>query len=310
MALRVMRTAVCVCLIWLCLWSSAAARYLYVNNMSGDDRSDGTQPSPLPGGIGPVRTIAKALRLADSGDRISVANTGQAYRETVCLTGERHSGSVIGPFVIQGNGATLDGSASLSGASWTYQGGDVFYFQPARLGYQQLFFDTKGRLALRHPVAQSAVSLPPLEPLEWCLWNGKIYFRVEPGRLPAEYDLACCKLQTGISLYHVHDVVIENMTIQGFHIDGCNAADGVRFAILRGLTCRANGRNGISVNGSSRVDIDQCVLTENGQAQLRVDDQSHATVIASRLLDNTAPAWVQDGGELTIDGRRTATSQP
>ena len=40
---------------------------------------------------GPVRTIAKALRLAQAGDRIELAKSEQPYRECVSLVGTRHS---------------------------------------------------------------------------------------------------------------------------------------------------------------------------------------------------------------------------
>src|SRR5579871_4227572 len=63
----------------------AAARDLFVNNVTGDDVLDGTAPEGQHLGQGPFRTIAKALRVAGAGDHIELANTGQPYREQVAV---------------------------------------------------------------------------------------------------------------------------------------------------------------------------------------------------------------------------------
>src|SRR5262245_55566178 len=86
------------------------ARDIYVSNTAGDDRSRGYEPESLYAGGGPVRTIAKALRIASTGDRIVIANTDVPYHESLSLVGERHSGYPHEPFTIEGNGAVLDGS--------------------------------------------------------------------------------------------------------------------------------------------------------------------------------------------------------
>jgi hypothetical protein len=286
----------------LCAWLTATSvgREIHVNNVTGDDRLDGARAIAIDDGGGPTRSIAKALRLAVGGDRIVIANTQVPYHESVSLVGSRHGGGPAGPLVIEGNGATLDGSGPIRDEAWTWHEGDVFWFLPARLGYQQLFFGVAGPPALRHPVATSSPRPAALEPLEWCLWDGKIFFRAEPGRLPRDYALACCGLPCGITLYRVDDVQIDNLVIQGFHVDGLNASDGVRFARLSRLLCRANGRSGISVGGSSRVEITGCTLVDNGAAQLRSEDYAHINLVDTQLIDSSAPAVMRQGGEITV----------
>ena len=278
----------------------AAGREIYVNNLIGDDRLNGARPIAVDGSGGPTRTIAKALRLAESGDRIVIANTQVPYQEAVSLVGGRHSAGPASPFVIDGNGATLDGSGPIRDEAWSWHEDDVFWFLPARLGYQQLFFGVAGRMAIRHPVSTASPRPAQLEPREWCLWDGKIFFRTEPGRLPQDYGLACCGLPCGITLYRVEGVVIRDLVIQGFQVDGLNASDGVRWARLEGLISRANGRSGISTGGSSRVEIRNCTLVDNGVAQLRSEDYPHINLINTQLIDSTAPAVSRHGGEITV----------
>ncbi len=287
--------------LWWSLASTAVARDIHVNNLAGDDRADGNASQTVSGVSGPVRSIAKALRLAEAGDRIVLANTGQAYRESLSLTGSKHGGSPVSPFVIEGNGAVLEGAIDVPAGTWQHYRGDVFYFQPAGLGYQQLFFE--GRPAIRRPTTRADVSLPPLEPREWCFVRGKIFFRVERGRLPEDYELGYCRLRTGITLYHVRDVVIKDLFVQGFQFDGITASDGVRGARIEGVTCRGNGRSGISVGGASIVEITGCVLGSNGDSQMRSEDFGQTFVRESELIADTAPGITAVGGRVRLDGQ-------
>src|SRR5687768_14912613 len=79
---------------------AALGRDVFVDNIGGDDRFEGGSPQSM-GGNGPCRTISRALRAADKGDRIIVANTGMPYSECVSLWGGRNSGYPWKPLVIE-----------------------------------------------------------------------------------------------------------------------------------------------------------------------------------------------------------------
>jgi hypothetical protein len=278
----------------------AEARDIYVSNAAGDDRSTGDFQGNTTAGLGPVQTIAKALRLAQPGDHLVLANTGQPYRESVSISGTRLSGLGSVPLVIMGNGAILDGSLPVPDRAWEHYLGDMFRFRPARIGHQQLFIDD--RPALRRPATSLDWKVPNLEPREWCLVGGYIYFCVEQGKLPQDYLPTYAALPVGITLYKTHDVVIDDLIVQGFQLDGINAFDGAFDILLSGVTCRGNGRSGLSAGGSSRVVLRDSVLGDNGAAQLRTEGYSHVTVNSSQLISNTAPAVSRHGGQVTIDG--------
>ena len=283
--------------------SGAYARDIYVSNAAGDDHFNGNHPTTEIPLHGPVRTIAKGLRLAAPGDRVVVANTGRAYRESVSLVGPNNSASDVEEFILEGNGATLEGSEPVRHEAWMHVSGDVFRHAPERLGYQQLFL--AGKPALQRHLA-SPESVPPLAPREWCLARGHIYFRVEPGRTPQSYRPSTASRQTGITLYKVRGAVVRNFVLQGFQLDGINAHDGAMGVRLEGLTCRGNGRSGISVGGSSRVLVTDCLVGDNGRAQLRTEGFSKTHVEHCDLLDNTAPASRVEGGQLWVDGKPIA----
>ena len=213
----------------------AQARDVFVNNRTGDDRRDGSSAVVIDGAGGPVRSIRRALQMAAGGDRIVLAATAEPYRESVTLQAGRHSGTENRPFEIVGNGAVLDGTHAVPDEVWRHAGDDVYRFRPSRMAYHNLFLDGK-------PVARIKVKrgelLPKLEPFQWCLHDRHVYFRPEAGRIPQHYDLTHTTLPVGITLYETRHVVISDLTVQGFQLDGINAHDSVFHGTLVGLTCR------------------------------------------------------------------------
>jgi hypothetical protein len=276
--------------------TAARARDIYVNNVAGDDRFSGEAPATEDARIGPCRTIAQALELAAGGDRIVLAATGAPYRESITLQAARHSGFRDRPFHILGGGATLYGAAPVPRGVWEHVGREVYRFSPPRKSFQLLFLD--GKPAVRVPVERGELQLPELQPRQWCLLQGHVYFRVEPSRIPDSYALEYCALPVGVTLYEVRNVVIQDLIVQGFQQDGINAHDGVVDAWLHRLTCRGNARSGLSVGGASRVQVSQCLLGGNGEAQLRTEGYSQTRISGSQLVDGSAPPVHSDVGSV------------
>jgi len=280
----------------------AAARDIHVNNATGDDRFTGRSLQRLEDYGGPVRTIGRALELAQPGDRIVLAKNDRPYHESITLAGNRHSEYPGSPLVIAGNGAILDGSQPVPEEAWEHYRGGVFRFRPPRAAHGNLFLD--GRPATRVVPEYGAAVPPSLQPKEWCLLDGWIYFCVEPEKLPEDYPLGYAHLRTGITLYHVHGVAIADLTVQGFQLDGIAAANSARDVYLGGVTARGNGRAGVSVGGASSVVLEGCLLGNNGEAQLLSLPYSQTETVNSVLLGNTAPGWLDRGGRMVIDGQR------
>ena len=94
---------------------------------------------------------------------------------------------------------------------------------------------------------------------------------------------------------------LRELVVQGFYLDGVNAHDGVRQTSLVGLTCRGNGRSGISIGGASQVSLQACLAGDNGAAQVRGESWSTTHIINCNLLDKSAPAIVRDGAHARIE---------
>lgn len=294
-----MRIAITLLMLSVVLWltRTAAAATVYVNNVLGDDLNDGTQPESHGAG-GPVRSLRKALYICRPGDRILLAPTGEPYRESIGLSAAKHCGTFISPFTIDGQGAVLEGAEPIPYTAWEIVGGAVFRFRPAWATYQRLFLD--GKPAVERKIATGETRLPVLQPREWYRRGAYIYFCVDHDKLPRDYNLACSARQTGITLYHVHDVIVMNLVVQGFRLDGVNVNDGVLDSGVLDITSRGNGRSGITVAGSSKVRIEGCLVGDNGEQQLLVEGTSATLVEHSALLANTAPAVTNRGARLMI----------
>ncbi|WP_254510441.1 right-handed parallel beta-helix repeat-containing protein [Anatilimnocola floriformis] len=272
-----------------------SAANIYVDNLAGDDRRNGLEAKSLGVGNGPVRTIAKALRLAQKGDRIILANNpGSPYRESIAISGGFHSGIATYPFELIGNGATLDGSLSLANGEWEFVSGQTFRVRPPRGAYQRLFLNDQPA----EFIASQGDARAMLKPLQWTLIQGQIYFCCEKDKIPASYNLSCCGLRTGITIYQVEDVQISDLTVRGFELDGVNAADTAYKTKLLGVVSQDNGRSGFTVGGASRVTLDQCTGTGNGNSQLRAEGYSQTTIRDCELDSKSAPALVRDGGRV------------
>lgn len=285
-----------------CRLEEASARRLFVSNVAGDDSANGQYPESSDIG-GPVRSISRALALASAGDHIVIANTGAPYRESLSLSSGNQSGFVALPFIIEGNGAVLDGSALVPADAWEAVRGDLYRFRPAGGGNLRLF-DRQGKPAPEKPVDRVNHRLPQLAAGEWCAHAGYAYFQCAAGKLPREHGMSYAALPVGITLYHVHDVRIVDLTIQGFQRDGVNVHDGTLDISLAGLTLRGNGRCGLAVGGSSQVIVEGCLIGDNGQAQTIVDGPATLGLQNCNILENPAPALVRPrrGERVYIDG--------
>jgi hypothetical protein len=286
------------------LVSSAAGRDIFVDNLAGDDTFTGHHPGTMPDRSGPTRSIAKALWMAQQGDRIVLRNNGQPYRESLSLVGSRHSGYSFSRLTILGNGAILDGSAIVQPEEWENYRGPVFRFRPPHLAYQQLFIND--RPVPRLIPAPLADQPPKLEPLQWCLHGGYIYFCVEPLKLPENYRLTYAAQRVGITLFHVERVCISDLTVQGFQLDGINLYNSAQDVMLERVTCRGNGRCGLTVGGASLAHVGSSLFGNNGIEQVLVMPWSELHLRQTELLSNTGPGLVNQGRRVYLDGKPVA----
>lgn len=282
-----MRTIVQGLVVCVLISTSAAAKDIQVDNVRGDDTRDGGTGRVPEAATGPVRTIARALQLAIAGDRIVLTKSDRPYRESLTLQGPRHSGSDLLPFEIDGQGAILDGTCPVAEGVWQFVERDIFRMEPPSRTTGLLMVDGLPANGAANP---DRLSWKLLEPGQAVLTDGAVWFRVEPNRIPANYELRWTVGRVGLTLYDVRNVVIRDLVVQGFALDGINLHDRATGITLEGLTLRGNGRSGLHVGGACRATLAASLAGNNGRAQVHLEGAARLQVTDCELLENPAPA--------------------
>lgn len=264
--------------------TSATAEVYYVNNRTGADRNDGLVETPLSNITGPVKSISQALKLASFADTINVANTGVPYYDNLSFQGEKHSGDPVRPFRLIGNGATITGAMVVPEGAWREAARDVWKVTPFRKGFFQLLRDGKALPEVRLAAGEKWDSIPNLEVDQWCAWRGSIYYRIERLTEPSTLKMSIARRSCGITVFAAHNIVISDLTIQHFRLDGVNLHDLATDIQLEKLTLRENGRAGFAIGGSSTARISGSDIERNRNHSVLIQEAA-AVAIEDCILD-------------------------
>jgi len=215
----------------------ATAETYYVNNQSGNDANRGTAATK------PVKTIAKAVSLCNTSDAISLANTGTPYRESLVL--RKLGGTVTKPFVIEGNGAVLNGLQNIPVEHWQQVETDLYLNKKYRFPYGIPYLL---HLQQKLTAAKSVANLKA-EQFFWDKDQG-IYFRTAPGKSIEKYRLSGTLLSSGLQTNSSSYLVCRNLICEYFANDGFNIHGDCRGVRLENVIARHNGDDGISIHES------------------------------------------------------------
>lgn len=264
----------------LVMITPATARVIYVNNRTGDDVYDGSSAEVGPHRSGPVRTLERARILVGPGDEIEIANTGDTYFDSLHLLGHNASGVADHPTVVRGNGVVIDGSEPIGPDDWKPLGQGLWRLDPRQKGWFRLVRGAETVAESKHP---SSAGLPSPAPGTWSAWKGSLYYQALPDELPPIEPYRLATREAGIFLYGVHDVIVRDLTLRHFRLDGVNAHDQVYRVLLQNVVSEKNGRSGIFVGGSSQLVLSGGATNDNREASLLITEQAKADVRETRL---------------------------
>ena len=240
-------------------------------------------------------TIQRAIDHASIGDTIRIRNTSKPYRECVSINSNHQLGTTIYPLIIEGSGATLDGSKPLGTLDWHALGKDLFELKARSPGYIRLLAESD------QPVPENlgkVVDLAELKPLQYGRINGSIFFCAKPGEVPQSYGLRGSVEQTGITLYDTSNIVIRDLKVVGYRLDGINCHDLVNNVRFENIVAAENGRSGFSIGGASKVIIKGGELRGNGESQIRSEGQSETELVGVKIEAGKTKAIDQSSGRV------------
>lgn len=251
------------------------ARALHVDPHSGDDKNDGTTV--------PLKTIARAIRIAQPGDTIHLATV--RYFESADLTNKH--GAPGKPITLDGHGAVLDGSEPLKAAEWEALGGDLY--RKVKLIPRmddaikcRWFFVWNGKMN-RMGLCSKGPSLPlkkpaDLQPDEWTYAQEEDAFYI---KLPAGQSLDAAKIRYPLRSSAVvmsgkgSWLTVRNITGTHVYNDGFNVHGEQRHLVYENIAAIDCGDDGFSAHEDAECRIDG--FTSIGNATGLCDTVSSVT---------------------------------
>lgn len=263
--------------------SKAGAGTIYVDNRTGSDLFDGKAARPLDANAGPLFSLRGALSRAKPGDTIELTDNGIPYYGGATLSGTRHSALGHVRFVIEGNGAVIDGTAPVPPRAWREVENRLWKITPWRKGHYQLVIDDA-------PVPEhvSASAVPDIQEIpegHWSVWRGSIYYRGAVGEDPRERSFRFARHQVGFTLYGIRGVTIRNLTVRFFRLDGFSAPYDCHDVVLENVRSIDNGRAGLAVAGDSHLVVQNSEMTGNREHQVLITGLASVEIVDSNLSE-------------------------
>lgn len=242
---------------------TASPRSLQVSPATGADKQDGITK--------PVKTIARAIKLAQPGDTIHL--TPGTYFESADLSGKH--GSPGKPITLDGHGAVLDGSELVHAADWEALGSGLFrkvklmpHMDAAILG--RWFFLWNGKMNHMGRTSKGP-SLPlkkpeDLQPNEWTYVQAEDAFYL---RLPEDQGLDAANIRYPLRSSAVIEsgggsyLVVRNITGTHVYNDGYNIHGSERACVFENIAAIECGDDGFSAHEDAECDIDGFVSIGN-----------------------------------------------
>lgn len=278
--------------------TAASAADFYVDSRIGDDLYDGSSPQQVDDRSGPVRTIGRALEKVQPRDIVHVANHGVPYVESLAIIGPRFSN-----LILEGNGAIVSGAKVVPFDAWQQMGNGVWRFTPRRKAFYQLVH--QDRALPEFPCPRDARQLPVIPAGHWCGWHGSVYYRVLSGpqgpNVQTVLPLAFAAEEVGITLLDAEDVVIRNLELRHFRLDGVNAHDRCKNVVLEHVRLIENGRAGLAVGGSSLVGIKDSELVGNRVTQVLNTEVAQTEILDCKLGPAPGGPFQRKGGHVLVD---------
>lgn len=260
----------------LVLAPSASALDIHVDPDAGNDASTN----------GPVKTISRAIKLAQPGDTIHLKPI--VYRDYAGFYGKR--GEPGKPIILDGHGATLEGSEPLNPDQWRETKPALFRcdellprLDEAIIGRWFFLWNGEMKHMGRTSKGASAKLKAPaeLQPGEWTFIKdperepprpgqifGAFYLKLSPGQKLTDANIFVPTRSAGVQFSgsrpnHNAHLIIRNLTATHPYNDGFNIhghCEDVLFENIRAIEC---GDDGISAHETAQYHVDGFVSIGN-----------------------------------------------
>ena len=256
---------------------SLDARDIHVNHERGDDESTGKRP---------LRTLAKAIGIAQPGDTIHLAKTKTPYRDSASFFNK--SGAPGRPIILDGHGATLCGSDAIVPEQWEevspglYRCATLIKAPPSiAMRWYFVFGGTMSHMGRTSKGTKAPLKKPEeLQPGEWTFVkdDNAFYIKIKPKKKLADYSIEAPMRANGVALHgDCNHIIIRNMTATHVWNDGYNIHGKTREVLFENITAIDCGDDGISAHGDCQIRVDGFVSMGNSTGMCHIDNSSSVT---------------------------------
>lgn len=252
---------------------------IHVDPRDGDDRRPGASPDQA------VRSFAAAMKLAAPGDSLVLRPDKGDYTEPLELS---ISGTTGQPFVVEGNGATINLGTEVTAGPWT-QSGSEWILESHTLDHARpfqaspIFVDNQPLWVpdprFPHPADRGSVRV---------LDDRRFAVTFPAGKSPGNsrvFLVGPGSTTSGVSAQgNIHDVLLRDLTVRGAPNDGFNfhgRCTGIRLERVRAIQ---NGDQGISSHDDCEASVAGSEVAFNGSRAGGVADIGNARTQYDRLL--------------------------
>lgn len=261
--------------VFMCECSTSWARGIYVDNERGDDAADGLSPEKA------LKSIAKAIELAEAGDTIHLKPSKSPYKEEAAFRNK--SGLPGRPIVLEGHGATISGCEPLVEADWhqvapgLYRNDMLIPHNNAVIARFYFIFNGKMNHMGRTSKGLQVPFKPPneLSPGEWTYQKDEhaFYIKTEPGKSLAKYRIEAPMRANGVSFSGTCEhIVIRNLIATHVWNDGYNIHGKTCDILFENVTAIECGDDGLSAHDDCEVRVDGLVSIGNSTGICNVND--------------------------------------
>jgi hypothetical protein len=285
--MSIFRIAICL----LLMVHSAFGTTYFVNNETGKDTNDGRSKDRA------FATIARTVKECKTSDKIVLANTGVAYREQLRLT--NLGGTPAKPFVVEGNGAVLNGFKEIQSKEWESVGNDVYFKALVRRRYKKTYLKlSNGKRVYRLVKVSKAEEL---KPGEWFATDKGIYFKCNKGEpIDARQITGICYIQGLIIITNSSYIICRNLIIEYSLDDGIDGRGDCRGLFFENIESRYNSCQPISFHDRCEAVIRNAYFHHNGTGIVDVN-HSRTSYYGVLVEENESGSCFNGGYHEMID---------
>jgi hypothetical protein len=251
--------------------TTIAADKIYVDNVKGNDRNDGSQDMPF-------KTLRKAVSSLSPGMTLFMVPNQKPYKDSLKLSGL--PAKVDAPITIDGQNSVLNGLKDTR-KMWVSAGEELYKreaYKNIQVARHFMVIDRKlQRMGIYAKLRRPKLKSPDkIIPGEWTYVKNEnsLYLKVPAGKTINDISLfePSDISNSGVMIIKSSNIIIKNLTVEYFKNDGFNMHGSCKNIYLENITAKYCGDDGVSAHEDSEIKVKNFISIGNVSAICHVND--------------------------------------